>query len=243
MKIQTLSSHLPYPLIRYALLAVWLLLSSVASAQTPPKVKSQEDSLIRVWTKLQKETYFSGQYDESVLYFDSLLEQQGVRIDYFAYRMGIYCAKKSELKRNYSFGEKVFGKQLLSEKWHSVSINTNPKLYEKATSAPLPTGGMKRFKRYLYKNLTYPREAISARIEGTVQLQFVVNRDGSIGGIAIVKGLSKECNMEAQRLIRNSSPWHPAFNQDIAVYYKMILDVEFKLPKKAVQKLLKSQLN
>ncbi|WP_109829543.1 energy transducer TonB [Reichenbachiella versicolor] len=221
---------------RKASVGLFLLFIFLISAQSSfaqkrlPKHRSVEDSLIKVWGKLQRQSYFSGKYEESVYYFDSLLEQQGVRINYVSYRIGLFCAKKANLKRDLDFGEKVFGKQIMSEKWRLV-VNVNEKLYTRCSHPPEPNGGIKRFERYLKKNLEYPKEAIERQVEGSVEVQFVINKDGTIGGACVHKGLTRECNREAERLIRNSPRWHGAKHGEKPVYFRKTINIDFKLPK------------
>ena len=194
---------------------------------------STNDSLIRVWGKLQRVTYFKGQYHESVMYFDSLLEQQGVRINYVSLRIGLYCAKKAGLERDFNFGERLFGPSIMSHEWHPLQINANEKLHYQASDPPVPPGGIKQFERYIKKNLCYPVSALKDNLEGTVEVQFVINKDGTIGGACVLKGISRDCNQEAERVIRNSPRWKPAEMHGKVVYYRMIYPVHFKLPKKA----------
>ncbi|MGL1885056.1 MAG: energy transducer TonB [Reichenbachiella sp.] len=217
--------------VRYSV--VILLLLALNTDVIGSNVRMQQydkDSLIKVWEQMQRKTYFSGQYEKSVLYFDSLLDQQGIRINYVCLRLGMYSVNKSGLERDFDFGYRVYGQSLMNEEWHPISISANERPYYQATKPPTPVGGMKRFEKYIKKNLAYPKEAQKYGIQGEVEVQFVINKDGSLGGVCILKGISLDCNLEAERLIRNGPKWKPAEHHDKLVYYRMVFPIEFKIP-------------
>ena len=64
---------------------------------------------------------------------------------------------------------------------------------------PNPPGGMQGWNEYLKANLTYPAEAKSMGIEGTVILVFVINTDGSISDVEILRGIGGGADEEAIR--------------------------------------------
>src|SRR5579863_2256095 len=70
-------------------------------------------------------------------------------------------------------------------------------------------GGMNRFYKYVGKNLRYPAKAIKNETSGNVQLTFVVEKDGSLTDVRIIKGVSPEIDAEAIRLIKECSNWKP----------------------------------
>ncbi|MGL1889329.1 MAG: energy transducer TonB, partial [Reichenbachiella sp.] len=73
-----------------------------------------------------------------------------------------------------------------------------------------PNGNM-AFNKYLKRNLKYPTQSKSAGIEGIVIVQFTVDSSGVIidSLINVLKGVTKEINLEAKRLIVNSPKWLP----------------------------------
>lgn len=84
---------------------------------------------------------------------------------------------------------------------------------------------------YLNKNLQYPAEAKEKEVEGRVMVSFVVNKDGSISNIEIVRGkeLGHGLPEEATRLVKNMPKWKPGKQngQQVRVYYTM--PITFKL--------------
>lgn len=94
---------------------------------------------------------------------------------------------------------------------------------------PNPPGGMQGWNEYLRANLTYPSEAKSMGIEGTVIIAFVINSDGSISNPEILRGIGGGADEEALRVVQNSPNWEPAKQRGKKVNSRMRLPVRFKL--------------
>ncbi|MCH7399082.1 TonB family protein [Belliella sp. DSM 107340] len=102
-------------------------------------------------------------------------------------------------------------------------------IFEFVESAPTPTGGMSAWNKYLQKNLKYPTQARRMGIEGTVTVVFVVNTDGSLQDIEILRGLDGGCNEEAIRVIKNAPSWQPGKQRGRPVRVRMRMPIRFKL--------------
>ncbi len=94
---------------------------------------------------------------------------------------------------------------------------------------PEPVGGLKSFFEYLETNLQYPQEAKNVRLEGRVMVRFVVEADGSLQNIEVVKGIGGGCDEEAVRLIKNAPKWLPGKNAGKAVRVEVTRPIAFKL--------------
>jgi protein TonB len=70
-------------------------------------------------------------------------------------------------------------------------------------------GGTMSWRTFLQQNLTYPSSAADAEIQGTVNVQFIVETDGSISDIRAVSG-PNELKEAAVEVIRRSPRWIPA---------------------------------
>lgn len=90
-------------------------------------------------------------------------------------------------------------------------------------------GGMDSLIAYLDKNMRYPKTASDNAIQGTVYLRFIVNIDGSISDITVVRDVFKELDEEAIRLVREMPKWTPAFNRGAPVRYRFTIPVNFRL--------------
>jgi protein TonB len=74
---------------------------------------------------------------------------------------------------------------------------------------PEPIGGMEAMYAFLQSNLKYPEVARNNNISGQVFLEFVVEKDGSIGNVKIVAGVYPELDQEAMRVVRLLPKWKP----------------------------------
>lgn len=81
--------------------------------------------------------------------------------------------------------------------------------YDYVTEKPSFPGGETKFVRYINKTREYPKEAYEKGIEGRVICSFVVNSDGSISNIQILRGVEKSLNNEAVRIISKMPDWVP----------------------------------
>ena len=84
-------------------------------------------------------------------------------------------------------------------------------------------GGMKGWAKYLQRNLNYPLDAQEIGKQGKVFISFVVERDGSISNVMLVKGVYNSMDQEALRVITKSPHWKPGKQngRNVRVRYNM----------------------
>ncbi|MXV17530.1 energy transducer TonB [Hufsiella ginkgonis] len=75
--------------------------------------------------------------------------------------------------------------------------------------APEFKGGEKAFRAYIQKNYKYPPMATEQGVSGKVILQFVVEKDGSLTDIKVVRDLGMGTGDEAKRVLAKMPPWQP----------------------------------
>jgi TonB family protein len=90
------------------------------------------------------------------------------------------------------------------------------------------TGEAEMFK-YLRQNIHYPAAARENSIEGKVYVNFVVNTDGSISDVKVLKGIKGGCDEETIRVVQNMPKWKPGVLQGNVVRTRYTLPVSFKL--------------
>jgi protein TonB len=93
---------------------------------------------------------------------------------------------------------------------------------------PSYSGGQEALNSFLAKNLKYPVKAIEKGIQGTVYVQFVVEKDGGIGKVKIVRSANKYLDKEAIRVIKLMPEWNPGMQEGEAVRTWFTLPVRFK---------------
>ena len=96
---------------------------------------------------------------------------------------------------------------------------------------PEPEGGLKAFYRFVSKNIRYPKKAMDLGIEGKVFISFVIDKDGSIQDVTVLKGIGFGCDDEAVRVVRQAPKWKPGRQGGIPVKVRQRLPIEFVLQK------------
>jgi len=71
-----------------------------------------------------------------------------------------------------------------------------------ADAANIKTLSGKSVTRFLAENYNFPDEALEQEITGTIYIQFIVEKDGSVSNVTIEKGLCKVCDEEAVRVVK-----------------------------------------
>lgn len=90
-------------------------------------------------------------------------------------------------------------------------------------------GGDDAMKRFLAKNIKYPLIAQENNIQGRVVCQFVVNSDGKIVDVQVVRGVEASLDAEAVRVIKSMPAWTPGRQGGKNVRVKYTLPIRFKL--------------
>ncbi len=97
---------------------------------------------------------------------------------------------------------------------------------EKMPSFP---GGEAALRKYLSKNVKFPAIAQENGIQGRVYVEFVVNKDGKIVDVKILKGVDRSLDEEALRVVRSMPPWEPGEQRGKAVRVSYRIPINFTL--------------
>jgi len=100
-------------------------------------------------------------------------------------------------------------------------------VYKAVEHEPEFPGGMKMFYKFLAKNLKYPKTNIDAH--GKVFVQFIVEKNGSLSNIHVIRGLAAEFDAEAIRVIKLSPKWHPGSQNGKHVRVEYNIPINFSL--------------
>ena len=103
------------------------------------------------------------------------------------------------------------------------------KIFEVVEQMPQFKGGDAALMEYLQKNIKYPVIAEENGIQGRVVCTFVVERDGSITDIKVVRSVDPSLDKEAVRVIKSMPKWNPGKQNGSAVRVKFTLPVTFRL--------------
>ncbi len=92
-------------------------------------------------------------------------------------------------------------------------------------------GGEEELIRYLAQNIQYPKQALDGNTEGRVLIGFVVNKEGDIDDVKVLRSIGDGCDEEAVRVIHKMPKWKPGKNNGKLVNVFYNLPVTFQLMK------------
>lgn len=90
-------------------------------------------------------------------------------------------------------------------------------------------GGQQALMKYVGSKIRYPEEAMENSIQGTVFVTFVVEPDGRITGVRILRGIGHGCDEEAMRVVKSMPNWTPGKQLGKAVRVQYNLPVRFTM--------------
>ena len=93
---------------------------------------------------------------------------------------------------------------------------------------PQYPGGPNEMMKYIQENIKYPQSAKDNKIEGRVYVSFVVEKDGSITNAAVMRGIDKECDAEALRVVASMPKWTPGQHKGEVVRTQFTIPIYYK---------------
>ena len=111
-------------------------------------------------------------------------------------------------------------------------LRTDTLIFTKVEYVPEFAGGVNGFNKFLYKNLKWPDKSGMIDVQGKVFVIFVVEKDGTLSNIHVIKSLYPEFDAEAIRVMRLSPKWKPGIQNGriVRVYYTT--PIPFRLTEK-----------
>ncbi|MDE6716666.1 MAG: energy transducer TonB [Muribaculaceae bacterium] len=100
--------------------------------------------------------------------------------------------------------------------------------YDFVTDKPSFPGGDRLLLSYINKTRSYPEQAYKKGIQGKVVCSFVVNRDGSISHVRVLRGVEPSLNREAVRVLKGMPLWNPGRLDGTAVPVRVVRTVAFR---------------
>lgn len=110
-----------------------------------------------------------------------------------------------------------------------VDMESNPLNFRVVEELPEFPGGAVELMKWLTKNLRYPTSAQQRRIQGKVVTQFIVNKDGSISNIEVVKSVDSSLDREALRVLHMMPQWTPGRQDAKPCRTQVCIPIVFKL--------------
>ena len=105
----------------------------------------------------------------------------------------------------------------------------NDKVLEKAEVMPEFPGGEQAMMKFVSENVQYPEKAKEKEISGRVLVGFIVEKDGSVNEVKIVRGIGGGCDEEAVRVVKAMPKWKPGKEKGKPVRVSYMMPIFFKL--------------
>ncbi len=106
---------------------------------------------------------------------------------------------------------------------------SNGKVFDVVEQMPQFPGGMPALMKWLQDNMKYPKEAQDAKQQGRVIVSFVVEKDGSITNVRVVKSVTPALDEEAIRVVKAMPKWNPGMQNGEPVRVNYTVPISFQL--------------
>ena len=126
-----------------------------------------------------------------------------------------------------SIAEQVERSATLSEVAPADTLK--PKAYDQVDKMPEFPGGISEMMRFVGENVRYPKDAMEAKKEGRALVEFVIETDGSITDVSVVKEVYPSIDDEAVRVVKSMPKWTPGEQDGEKVRVKFTMPIAFKL--------------
>lgn len=137
-----------------------------------------------------------------------------------------------EMKKVLSIENAPTGKinfKALGDNKFEVTKQNNDSIYRVVEQMPEFPGGTAKMLTFISENIKYPQSAMEKGIEGKCYIQFVIDVDGSITNVELMRGFDEECDAEALRVINLMPKWKPGKKDGKPVRVIYMIPVAFKL--------------
>ena len=94
---------------------------------------------------------------------------------------------------------------------------------------PAFPGGMEAMIQFISSNIQYPADAQKQKVDGRVLVNFVVEKDGSITEVKVVKPTFPSLDAEAVRVVKAMPKWKPGYQRGQAVRVQFTMPINFSL--------------
>ncbi len=109
------------------------------------------------------------------------------------------------------------------------TLTPDESVFEVVEQMPEFPGGYKEMMKYIEQNMRYPEEAKKAGTQGRVVVQFLVNKNGAISDVSVLRSVDRLLDAEAVRLVRSMPKWKPGMQKGKAVTVKYTVPILFSL--------------
>ncbi|MFZ4401041.1 MAG: energy transducer TonB [Bacteroidales bacterium] len=143
----------------------------------------------------------------------------------------ITCYDSISVDKTDQIDEKAYkkSKNTIRTQNNKVALISSITCYLVHEDPPEFPGGDKKRIQFIKNHLKYPQIAKDNNIEGLVYTTFVVGKDGKIYDVKVLRGLSKECDEEAIRLVKLMPKWKTSYQDRKPVPVQCNMPIKFSL--------------
>ena len=113
--------------------------------------------------------------------------------------------------------------QYLAERKDTINV------YDCVEQMPSFPGGTQKLKEFIEENLRYPKELEETCVQGRVIVRFIVERNGKLSNVKVVKSVHPALDKEAIRIVKLMPRWIPGRQNGITVRVKFYIPIIFRL--------------
>lgn len=130
-------------------------------------------------------------------------------------------------KNRYSFTEQYEDGVMMSGASEDGAGNSFT--YTEMGTPPVYAGGINKLMQFIGSHYRYPAPAIKGGVQGIVQLQFVVDRDGTVTEIKVIRDLGYGTGAEAVNVLKRAPKWTPGYQRGVPVRVSYMLPIRLNL--------------
>ena len=133
--------------------------------------------------------------------------------------------RKSEDYQTFAILEFTEEAQKISE----ASAAQDDKIFTVVEQQPEFAGGYDAMIQFLGQNIRYPEDARAQGLEGTVYVNFIVEKDGAVTDVKVIRGVAPSVDQEAKRVVEMFPNWQPGKQNGEVVRVRFVIPIKFKL--------------
>lgn len=111
----------------------------------------------------------------------------------------------------------------------TAQTKKNNMLYDVVEVMPQFPGGQTAMLKYIMENIKYPKQAMKEGIQGRVTVSFIVEKDGRVSNVRLLRSVQPSLDKEAIRVVKSMPKWTPGKHNGKPVRVRFNLPVMFKL--------------
>ena len=119
--------------------------------------------------------------------------------------------------------------EVVEAKTQVIEQEAPKEIFTVVEEQPTYPGGDEARIKFLQANMKYPEEAKELGVQGKVFVTFVVEVDGSITDVKVLRGIGSGCDDEAVRVVKSMPKWVPGKQRGVPVRVQFNLPINFKL--------------